>query len=221
MEFESTLFTSNTYRDNASVELDKAWHDLGVSRKPNRSLNKCSANYVSIVGNVIVSEEDGVRAGIPKGNAKFPLDRGGGFLAEVQVFHQLHCVNFLRKGLWFNYDYYDKLGTAEFSNDEEVRRLHAGRNYIWRSFLICDANCRALGHCVDYLRQRLMCAPDLGFVTYIWVKDRLQPIPDFSTTHRCKDFNAIKEWVEERQVYPKDNGYPIRRPGDRLLDEFI
>jgi len=31
---------------------------------------------------------------------------GGGFIAQMEVFHQLHCLDTLRQGMYFNYDYY-------------------------------------------------------------------------------------------------------------------
>ncbi|KAE8441798.1 hypothetical protein EG329_004311 [Mollisiaceae sp. DMI_Dod_QoI] len=181
LDFDAKLTRGNIYRENASVEVDKAWDELGLFFKP-----------------MIVSEDVGVRSGIPPGNAKLPLKNGGGFIAMVQVFHQLHCLNLLRKAAWFNYDYYSNIGEHEFANSPEVLQMH-------------------VGHCFDFLRQQLMCTADVGLVSFVWVEGQPGPVADFSTKHRCKDFEAIKQWTKEKQADKQQVSINAeRRPGDRL-----
>lgn len=52
-----------------------------------------------------------------------------------------------------------------------------------------------------------MCVPDVGVLGQMWYKtaEMEQPMPfvDFSTEHRCRDFEAVRQWAEERQI-PKD-----------------
>ncbi|EED77659.1 predicted protein, partial [Postia placenta Mad-698-R] len=47
-------------------------------------------------------------------------------------------------------------------------------------------------HCVNMLRQQLLCVADTGLITYHWVEGRNTPFPDFNTLHKCKDVNKIK-----------------------------
>lgn len=75
---------------------------------------------------MIVPEALGIKSGIPPGNAKLPLESGGGYIAMVQVFHQLHCLNLLRKATWYNYNYYNNFGENEFASSEEIVQIHVG-----------------------------------------------------------------------------------------------
>jgi hypothetical protein len=49
---------------------------------------------------------------------------GGGFPANVEGLHQLHCLNLLRKGLWFNFEHYQALGKGPFANTDYILRKH-------------------------------------------------------------------------------------------------
>jgi hypothetical protein len=53
---------------------------------------------------------------------------------------------------------------------------------------------------VDILRQFLMCTGDVGLITYTALEGRKDPMPDFSTMHRCRRFEGIQEWVEANKA---------------------
>jgi hypothetical protein len=44
------------------------------------------------------------------------------------VFHQLHCLNLLRKTSYWNHDYYANLEEVEFVNEDHIIGLHAGES---------------------------------------------------------------------------------------------
>lgn len=116
VRFNSTLFSSTKYRENASVEVDAAWEELGTSCKP--KFHQCfhSTTYMSQVKFIIVSDDVAIDAGIPAKNAKLtPKNGHDRYAAGVEVFHHLHCLNLLRKAAWFNYPYYSALRQDEFS----------------------------------------------------------------------------------------------------------
>lgn len=105
--------------------------------------------------------------------------------------HHLHCLNLLRKSLYYNYEYYHTLGKGAFKNNDTVVRSH-------------------VGHCLDILRQRLMCQPDIGVLGQIWYnKAKPQAYPDFNTLHKCKNYESIRQWAEEHQA-------PVNVAGDYL-----
>ncbi|KAJ1337543.1 oxidase UstYa family protein [Microdochium nivale] len=71
---------------------------------------------------------------------RVPDEHGGGYLAMLEVFHLLHCLNTLRMGLFYNYDkYYKKM-------DEGVHDEN-----IYTHF----------DHCIDMLRLQLTCTADV------------------------------------------------------------
>jgi hypothetical protein len=46
-----------------------------------------------------------------------------------------------------------------------------------------------------------MCNADTGVLGQVWYnKDEPQAFPDFNTKHKCKNFEAIREWGEIHQV---------------------
>lgn len=45
-----------------------------------------------------------------------------------------------------------------------------------------------------------MCDADVGLIPMYWVKRHDHPYPDFSTYHKCRDFEAVATWARENQV---------------------
>ena len=57
-----------------------------------------------------------------------------------------------------------------------------------------------IDHCLELLRQKVMCDIDVGAMTYNWVHVRDAPWPNFNTWHRCMDFEKVLEWGKAHQV---------------------
>ncbi|OAL37120.1 hypothetical protein AYO20_03598 [Fonsecaea nubica] len=105
-------------------------------------------------------------------------DNGGGFMGTLEVFHQLHCLNVLRK--WTYWDHYVDTDPF-FQTRADHRREHAD-------------------HCIDVLRQALMCKSDLGLILFHWVKGIQIPSPDFNTLHQCRDPEAVLSWARANEA---------------------
>ena len=56
-------------------------------------------------------------------------------------------------------------------------------------------------HCLDILRQQLMCTVDIGVLGQVWW-NRNEPLalPDFNTQHKCRNFDAVRRWALEHQA---------------------
>lgn len=111
--------------------------------------------------------------------------------------------------MW-NYEYYKEQKQGPFVNSEYVVRFH-------------------VTHCLDILRQQLMCVVDVGVLGQIWYQpeEEQNPIPfvDFNTKHKCRDFEAVREWAEKQQLPPAetvDMGrfYELPKPGDMIYPEI-
>ncbi|KAH8899461.1 hypothetical protein GQ53DRAFT_777139 [Thozetella sp. PMI_491] len=184
-QFNGSFFKQTVFRQPAGPEVDDAWESLGCDCKPS-----------------VVPEIDALGAGLSESHMRVSEKYGGGYIANVEGLHHLHCLNLLRKSLYFNVDYYRALGKEAFSNEEYVLRLH-------------------ITHCLDTLRQQLMCTVDVGLLGQVWW-NREQPrgFPDFNTEHTCRDFEAVRRWAEEHQA-PEEQKQPegyLRAPrkGDVL-----
>lgn len=96
----------------------------------------------------IVSHQQGTAAGLGSRHVQRSDKFGGGFFVNVEGLHHLHCLvcdgnrqppalpkptdrcyltspkNLVRKGLYYNVQYYKDIGTHAFLNDEHILRLH-------------------------------------------------------------------------------------------------
>lgn len=64
---------------------------------------------------------------------------------------------------------------------------------------------RHFEHCVDYLRQGVLCHYDTGIIPYDWVGENQQPTPNGNTRHRCVDWGVLQAVLEEQAVeMPED-----------------
>ncbi|KAF2245318.1 hypothetical protein BU26DRAFT_409759, partial [Trematosphaeria pertusa] len=88
------------------------------------------------------------------------------YMANLEVFHTAHCLNMLRKMIYP--EYYGVYGAAE--------RGH-------------------LEHCVETIRQALMCNMGMGLVTFHWVEGLEEPYSDYNTYHQCRDPDAVLDWA--------------------------
>lgn len=163
--FNGSLMKQNVFRLPAGQEVDEAWESLGV-------------NYRALA----VPESQAVRSGLHPNQVQINPAYGGGYPANVEGLHHLHCLNLVRKALYYNIDYYRSTGKGAFINDDHIVQLH-------------------VSHCLDIIRQQLICTPNTGLMGQIWW-DPSSPkaFVDFNTQHKCKNFKAIREWARERQL---------------------
>ncbi|KAI8181376.1 Cyclochlorotine biosynthesis protein O [Colletotrichum sp. SAR 10_77] len=147
---------------NHSNAVDVAWHEIELG-----------------AGGIWVSEEEVNLLNMTDSAElpfhKIPEEQGGGYLAMLEVFHLLHCLNSLRMGLFYNYEHYKFL-------DEGVPDENIYTHY---------------DHCIDMLRMNLMCYADVTpalFVDPLSNPLRRDALPNWSSMHTCRDFDAILDW---------------------------
>lgn len=82
----------------------------------------------------------------------------------------------------------------------EVWRSHLGQCYD----LILKMNHsrrRPSDHCVEMLRQQIMCTGDVGLLVFHWVEGHVNPWPDYNTWHQCRDYEKILAWRDEHEAH--------------------
>ncbi|KAK2604034.1 hypothetical protein N8I77_006994 [Diaporthe amygdali] len=104
------------------------------------------------------------------------------YAAVLDVFHQIHCLNQLRKFAYADY-YHMKIANA----DPEVLTTHEVHT----------------NHCVDILLQAIQCSGNLQLVTMHWTERQRYPFPDMSTNRQCVDFDRIKQWRDNNRIDTK------------------
>lgn len=143
-------------------------------------------NWVTVaMGDQMITPEELKLVNKPETSVKVKDPKTGkeGYRIGLEVFHQLHCLNLIRKSTYL--DHYK--GKGDFAEDDEGKiRGH-------------------LDHCLEMLRMNIMCQVDIGVITFHELPDKSgDPWPDFSTLHVCRDFDAVRKWAIENTVANDD-----------------
>jgi len=129
----------------------------------------------------MVSRAEMIKMGLdPKGALEItdPATGKRGYRVAIEVFHQLHCLNLLRQA---NYkSHYSPLGGDVSAENED---LHGHLN-----------------HCIDALRQFVMCQSDVNVFPFRFPFNDGDPWPDYETQHVCRNFDGIKRWAVDHAV---------------------
>ncbi|PPJ55268.1 hypothetical protein CBER1_04282 [Cercospora berteroae] len=151
---------NNIFRQDPSPETDQAWEDL-IGGEANR---------------IFVSKEDWIKTGLnPEVGAQWVGDpTGQTYMAEINVFHLIHCLDMIRRGAFI--DYY------EFARP--INPLY------WSHFY----------HCLDMLRQELMCTASLDLSPLVWSEHQRLPFPYFTIDRQCRRWDDILRYRNERQM---------------------
>ncbi|KAM7209507.1 protein of unknown function (DUF3328) domain containing protein [Naviculisporaceae sp. PSN 640] len=122
-----------------------------------------------------------------------PNSDPGYYAANLAVFHQLHCLNSIRIGL--SRAYYQEHHLVDDWKFDDKRGPY-GTEHV--------------SHCVNVLREAIMCAADTSVVTFQWNKAIKSAQPRADVLHVCRDFEGIWDWAwENKNVVEFD---PRRRP---------
>ncbi|KAI1182595.1 hypothetical protein F5B17DRAFT_178701 [Nemania serpens] len=173
-----------TTRFNGSL-----WYDSPFKGPPTPAVEEAwhsimQYGVISVSGTDYERTNHSVRTAV-----KFPPEAGGGYMATTVGTHQLHCLHYI----WQDHhrDYFPDVQQKA----QKVPELYE-RHYE---------------HCVDYIRQSIMCQYDTGLVTYDWVLKHQNPTPNSNAMHKCVDWDAVQEWLKQRAVQIPD-GFVWKQP---------
>ena len=163
------------YRMDPSPEVDAAW------------------DRIANVRTSAVSRADVLKLGKdPAVAVKYPPSFGLGddaYVAEVDVFHQIHCLDALRREIHFEHYHASQFPDGKPS---ALHRMHTS-------------------HCIYILLQNLMCSASVDVIVHEWRDVQRHPFPDFNINKKCRNFDAVLAWQEQHAV--ADAPYHLlRRP---------
>lgn len=118
---------------------------------------------------------------------KAPTDNDA-YIAGIDVFHHLHCLDKLRREI------------AGKSTPEDAT-MHSAH----------------ISHCIDVLAQALKCSASVDMVTFNWVQGHRMPQPDFSNRKTCRDFEAVRKWTLDNGFEGKKWLKEVKGPPDRAV----
>jgi hypothetical protein len=76
-----------------------------------------------------------------------------------------------------------------------------------------------LHHCIDSIRQSLMCMSDISVIVWQWDTRDLKAKPVGNIAHTCRNFDAIREWAFDRRLVEDFDGQTF--VGDDPLAGFF
>ncbi|KAJ7692053.1 hypothetical protein B0H17DRAFT_1061792 [Mycena rosella] len=155
------------FQGPSSPEIDDAWASLyqfGISRIP-----KSEA------------------ALLPNKTSGIPGDPGY-YIVELDVFHQLHCLNTIRKALH-----------PAYYPEWDITKVSYAKTHI--------------SHCVEWLRRSITCHSDVSVNVWQWDSRHNESFVYTDVPHVCKDFSAIQQWGRQNSLVGKFN-YTIHVPDD-------
>ena len=166
------------------------------------------------------------------------------YVVELDVFHQLHCLNTLRKSL------YPEIYPT---NNATVSRLFVVAswctNVLFVQFSHGIHDRQHLEHCVNSLRESLMvsfspasvltavrflncllqCSADLTPNVWKWSIPLQVSDPYFNSVHTCRNWDTIHEWAiqntarvkfDKKRLIPDDLKYP-KVPFENVIQRYI
>ncbi|TKX26560.1 hypothetical protein C1H76_1092 [Elsinoe australis] len=161
-DFNNMFSHKSEYRGPPTVELEKRWQELWDYGETNIPKDKL---------HLLLTAEKA-----KKQWKTLPEEKGGGYAVALGVFHQLHCLDYIR---WYTWgDYYERHNLTNPQKNSAVgNRMH-------------------VDHCIEELRKTLMC---YGDTTPMLVEiDPSAPIgerSDFDSRHRCRNYEKIRSWM--------------------------
>ncbi|KZT36409.1 hypothetical protein SISSUDRAFT_1034870 [Sistotremastrum suecicum HHB10207 ss-3] len=179
VRYERRTFTElgvrTIYHGPPTDETDRAWdalYPVGMTRIPNEDAAKMANWTERIAGDESHS------------------------LVVLEVYHQLHCLNHLRKAL----------------SPERYGHMHLGEPILEGDPTPFDHT----DHCINILRESVMCTVDITPNVFQWSDLKRQVWPHFDSVHTCRNFDAINEWAAGHALLEPFNkklrvppGYPF------------
>ncbi|KAJ3722012.1 hypothetical protein F5878DRAFT_70349 [Lentinula raphanica] len=99
------------------------------------------------------------------------------YMIALDVFHQLHCLNEMRKAMYP--EYYPITG-------EGIHTPH-------------------MQHCISSLRQSITCSSDITPIVWQWSNKSQAAKERSDVVHTCRDFEKIKDWAHDHFVPRQQN----------------
>ena len=140
----------------------------------------------------------------------------------MTMYHHLHCIvghsNYPFTGFWYKLLTVGKMRVHHFLHREHYwPNATAEDMYLLRahncmfSFPFVSPRHKSKStrppksnsppvHCLDTLRQAIMCQGDTSLITFRWGETQAIPLGNFSSEHRCKSWEALDAWNKERFV---------------------
>ena len=145
----------------------------------------------------------------------------------------IQCLNLLRMGVYKDYYMQEAHEPAIFRDRPWKIKLHFGTSnphlqlsqpvsssYFNPSRMQLADHFLALEHCIEMLRQKIMCNADVGIIPHHCIKQSPDPFVNLNRWHKCRDIGSVERWIEEHAIPEVEGEGSLPRPeGDRVWGE--
>lgn len=190
------------FRQDPSPEVDRAWERLSMA---GHEVTTVSGSALRLSGK---NESISIKAP-PEWN------RGeDSYIAQIDVFHQIHCLNEIRKELHSNYPYYYGQHESHGEHPAPQPQPHSHSH---------SSHASHKKHCLHVLLQNILCHADLEVIPHVWRSyadpDKpVQGMADFNTEKQCRDFDQILEWAQGNAIENlEEMSALIKPPADAVV----
>ncbi|KAH9238240.1 hypothetical protein K456DRAFT_1826991, partial [Colletotrichum gloeosporioides 23] len=126
--------------------------------------------------NIRVDDDELTKMGRDASTAVKINDGEGGYAGMLDIFHHLHCLRMIRIG--YTLDLYPAYQPMLSSQMGELVPMH-------------------IDHCIDELRQAVMCRADVTVLTSDWIDWHPKPWLNFNVEHECVNWDNVFQWSKE------------------------
>lgn len=166
-------YPPSIYRSDPSDEVNAAWDKLAD------------------VGWLLITEEDVLNMGKdPRISSKASADllKAMGknvdeelYYAQIDAFHQLHCLNEIRRHAYWDHYHKHKWGAYDAHTPHPLHWTH-------------------ISHCLEAIRQNIVCHANVEMITSTWTEGQDWPFPDFAINKKCRNFEQLQEYQAQNRV---------------------
>ncbi|KAI8626643.1 hypothetical protein F5Y19DRAFT_445625 [Xylariaceae sp. FL1651] len=185
-KFQGSFRSDSPYRGPPGPDVDAAWERYTAS--------PWIDGTAVVLG---VDEDEVIKSGKhldqewANSTVHLEPENGGGVMATLEIFHQLHCLDLIRKYTHYT-EYKSTLSLVD--TDPDLSRNH-------------------IDHCIEIIRQSIMCHADTELIIFHWVEGVPNPYPDFNVWHTCRDPEQVLQMAKEREAPMK---HRVKKPKDAV-----
>ncbi|KAH0284582.1 hypothetical protein KCU62_g8174, partial [Aureobasidium sp. EXF-3399] len=161
--------------------------------KPSPAIDAAWAELLQYEYPAITSEEMALNPFLSYNADKDKHPVTGRYHFALDVFHNLHCLNAVRKEL--DKDYYGAHDHGHVGRQAQYQQHHNPLDAAQRDHI---------DHCMNHIRQSLQCRPDLSAAA-MHVFEDLEGSKYFlgnAEQHTCYDWESIMRWAAGREFDP-------------------
>ncbi|KAK2053621.1 hypothetical protein LY76DRAFT_524240, partial [Colletotrichum caudatum] len=179
IEYQLTKFASSVEGGESNFQ---GW--------PSAKTNEAWQSFYENMFTHITEEE---ARNLPNKTAPELESEGSGYLVVLNVFHDLHCMDNIRKGLYYFFE-------PQWNSTHNPYLLYASPEAALEDRGGDHLSITHLDHCIDSLRQSIQCTGDVVPNVFQYSLKHGDVRARSTVVHECRNFSKIQEWAAQHHV---------------------